>query len=154
MTTNLENIKEKSLPHTLVKSDNQAEDIILYDYPRRELEDIREYLGRTAEIIELGAWETAIASAIFILEAIMPLIAQKHKIDFETKTPTELVRVFYQNSLISLENRELLRQAIALRDSFMLQRETTTSDRDFAQRVLAIVTHLFHNLDNVGKRKD
>ncbi|NET59004.1 MAG: hypothetical protein F6K47_23525 [Symploca sp. SIO2E6] len=146
MTINLENIQEKSLLNT----EYQAEDIILYDYPRRDPEDIREYLGRTAEIIELGAWETAIASAIFILEAIMPLMAQKHKIDFETKTPTELLRVFYQNSLISLENRDLLRQAIALRDSFMLQQETTISDRDFAQQVLAIVTHLFQIIEKPG----
>ncbi|NES25096.1 MAG: hypothetical protein F6K41_40860 [Symploca sp. SIO3E6] len=72
------------------------------------------------------------------------------------RNPTASYCYKYQfwDSLISLENRELLRQAIALRDSFMLQQETTTSDRDFAQRVLAIVTHLFHNLDNLGKRKD
>ncbi len=149
MTTNLENIQEKSLLNTLVKPEDKAEDIILYDYPRRAQEDIREYLGRAAEIIELGACETAIASAIFILEAIMPLMAQKHKIDFETKTPTELLQFFCQNNLISLENHDILSQAIALRDSFMLQQETIKSDRDFAQQVLAIVTYLFQTLDNV-----
>ncbi|NET55548.1 MAG: hypothetical protein F6K47_05070 [Symploca sp. SIO2E6] len=148
MTTNLDNI-EKSLLNTLAKPQNKAEGIILYDYPRRDQEDIREYLGRTSEIIELGAWETAIASAIFILEAIMPLMAEEHRIDFETKTPTELLQVFYQNNLISLEACDALSQALALREAFMSKQETTESDRDFAERVLAIVTNLFHTLANV-----
>ncbi|NER93054.1 MAG: hypothetical protein F6J86_04285 [Symploca sp. SIO1B1] len=148
MTTNLENI-EKSLLNTWAKTENQDEEITLYDYPRRDPEDIREYLGRASEIIELGAWETAIASAIFILEAIMPLMAEDNKIEFETKTPTELLPIFYQNNLISLENCDSLIRAIALRDSFMTKQEKTGSDRDFAQRVLAIVTHLFHSLANV-----
>ncbi|NES17865.1 MAG: hypothetical protein F6K41_02835 [Symploca sp. SIO3E6] len=126
-----------------------AEDSILYDYPRRAQEDIREYLRRTAEIIELGAWETAIASAIFILETIIPLMGQENQIDFETKTPTELLQIFCQNNLISPDNRDTLIEAIALRDAFMIQQETIESDRDFAQRVLAIVTQLFQTIDRV-----
>ena len=42
MTTNLENI-EKSLLNTWEKTENQDEEITLYDYSRRAKEDIREY---------------------------------------------------------------------------------------------------------------
>jgi|GEM_PF-3841932 len=100
MTTNLESIK--------AKLGNRAEEIFLYDYPRRDQEDLREYLRRTSEIIELGAWETAIASAIFILEAIMPLMSDKHRIDFETKESdrdfAQLVLAIVTNLFQSLTN--------------------------------------------------
>ncbi|MGK7925660.1 MAG: hypothetical protein AB4290_10505 [Spirulina sp.] len=110
-----------------------------YDYPRRDREDIQAYLERIAEIIELGAFDTAIASAIFTLETIMPPIAEDSQLEYETKTPTELLQVFSQNNLISLESRDLLIRAIAIRDAFMSKQETKESDRALAQQVFTII---------------
>ncbi|NES24786.1 MAG: hypothetical protein F6K41_39225 [Symploca sp. SIO3E6] len=148
MATNIENVKQKSTLKTWLTSQDNVEDIFFYDYPRRDQKDLREYLGRASEIIKLSAWETAIASAVFILEAIIPLMAEEHRIDFETKTPTEVLQIFYQKNLISLENRDTLSQGIALREAFMTKQETTQSNHDLAQRVLAIVANLFQTIAN------
>ncbi|GAB4193201.1 MAG: hypothetical protein Fur006_38110 [Coleofasciculaceae cyanobacterium] len=64
-----------------------TEDNQLYDYPRRDLHDIQTYLERVLELIELEAFDTAVCSAVFITEAVMRSLAERHSLDFESKTP-------------------------------------------------------------------
>jgi len=120
----------------------------LYDYPRRDREDVQAYLKRIPEIIDLDAFDTAVASAIFVLEAILRFIAEEQDIEFETKTPTELLQVFYQNKLVSLETCDILTQAIAVRDAFRAKQDTQDCDRQFAEQVFSQVSHLFQGLVN------
>lgn len=139
MTINLENIQ--------VKPEDRIETSQFYDYPRRDREDVRAYLNRIPEILELGAFDTAVASAIFVLEAILPWMAEEQDIEFESKAPTQLLQVFYQNQLVSLETCDILTQAIAVRDAFRAKQETQNCDRQFAEQVFSQVTDLFHSFE-------
>jgi uncharacterized protein YutE (UPF0331/DUF86 family) len=122
------------------------EDNHLYDYPRRDLHDIQVYLERVLEIIELGSFDTAVCSVVFIAEALMCLIAEHHSLDFESKTPKELAHTFHEQSLISQEDCQILSIAINLRNKVMHKREKLTVDSDFARRVVEVVQHLFNQL--------
>ena len=87
-----------------------------YDYPKRDLEDIQVYLNRLAEIIELGAFDRAICAAAFILEAILPAIAQAHHIEFETQPPLALLKNLSKRDLIEADFYPVLRQVVLARD--------------------------------------
>jgi len=118
----------------------------LYDYPRRDLHDIQVYLERVLEIIELESFDTAVCSTVFIAEAVMRLIAEDNALDFESKTPKELVHTFYERSLISQEDCQTLSKAINIRNKIMYNREKLTVDAAFARRVVEVVQHLFSQL--------
>ncbi|WP_204104555.1 MULTISPECIES: hypothetical protein [Spirulina sp. CCY15215] len=135
----------KNLENLHAKSETGDRETLLYDYPHRDREDIQEYLNRITEIIELGAFDTAIASAIFTLETILPFMAEEENIEYETKNPRELLQVFERKNLIDRETYNILMQAIALRDAFMEKREIE-GDRNFAEGIFAIVNNLFRSL--------
>ncbi|MCA1995106.1 MAG: hypothetical protein LDL41_24115 [Coleofasciculus sp. S288] len=118
----------------------------LYDYPRRDLQDIQVYLERVLEIIELESFDTAVCSAVFIAEAVMRSFAEHHSIDFESKTPKELAHTFHEQSLMSQEDYQILTKAIDIRDAVMHKGEKIAIDSGFARRVVEVVQHLFSQL--------
>lgn len=120
-----------------------TEDNYWYDYPRRDLHDIQVYLERVLEIIELESFDTAVCSAVFIAEAVMRSIAERHSVDFESKPPKELAHTFHEQSLISQEDCQILTKAIHIRNTVMHKREKVAVDSSFARRVVEVVQHLF-----------
>ena len=124
-----------------------TEDNQLFDYPRRDLHDIQIYLERVLEIIELEAFDTAICSAVFITEAVMHSIAERHSLDLESKSPKELAHTFHEQSLISQEDCQILTQAIDIRNTVMHKREKVAVDSSLARRVVEVVQHLFSQLN-------
>src|SRR5512147_2247590 len=94
-----------------------SEDNQLYDYPRRDLHDIQIYLERVLEIIEVEAFDTAVCSAVFIAEAVMRSIAERHSIDFESKAPKELAHTFYEQNFMSQEDCQILTKAIDIQNT-------------------------------------
>lgn len=124
----------------------KTEDNQLYDYPRRDLHDIQIYLERALEIIELEAFDAAVCSAVFIAEAVMRSIAERHSIDFESKAPKELAHTFHEQNLMSQEDCQILTQAINIRNTVMHKREKVAVDSSLACRVVEVVQHFVSQL--------
>ncbi|MBD2183286.1 hypothetical protein H6S82_13500 [Planktothrix sp. FACHB-1355] len=122
----------------------------LYDYPVRDSYDIKFYLARALEIIEMGGFDSAICSGVFIAEAVMRMVAEQHSIDFEIQEPTTLAQTFFAYGLISQEDYEVLVKAIELRDRMMYKREQMTVDRNFASQTVEVVQRLFKQAGEEG----
>lgn len=123
-----------------------TEDNQLYDYPGRDLHDIQIYLERVLEIIDLEAFDAAVCSAVFITEAVMRSLAERHSIDFESKSPQELAHTFHERNLMSQEDCQILTQAINIRNTVMHKREKVAVDSSLVRRVVEVVQHLVSQL--------
>jgi hypothetical protein len=119
----------------------------LYDYPRRDLYDIRVYLARLLEIIEMQAFEAAICSAVFIALAVMRMLAEQHGIDFETQNPKTLAQTFFAYNFYNQEDYEILVTAIDLRDRMMFKQEKLKIDPKLAYQTLEVVQRLFSRVE-------
>ncbi|NET33262.1 MAG: hypothetical protein F6K19_14780 [Cyanothece sp. SIO1E1] len=123
-----------------------TDDPALYDYPRRDLADIQAYLERISEIIELGSFDIAVCSAVFVAEALMRLIAERYSIEFESKHPIQLAQTFYKQSLMSQSACQTLTQAIDIRDKVMQKAENVTLDASFTDQLVKVIQHLFSQI--------
>lgn len=131
-------------PTETIKSPKTTEkEIQYYDYPQRSIEDIKTYLDRISEIIQLGAIESAICSEVFTLEAMMRLIAERQHLDFENKTPLDLLQIFHQKEILSAYSCELLSDAILLRDDIMKKNNQKETDQNFVETVFSIIQQVF-----------
>lgn len=115
----------------------------LYDYPRRDVYDIQVYLARLLEIVEMGALDSAICSAVFIAEAVMRMVAEQNAIDFESQMPKMLAHTFFAYGFLNQEYYEGLVRAIELRDRMMFQQEKVTIDPNFSNQIVEVVRRLF-----------
>lgn len=113
-----------------------------YDYPNRDPYDIQIYLARALEIVEMGAPDYAVSSAILSAEAVMRMVAENHAIDFELQMPCELAKTFLDLGLINQEDYQVLVTGIELRDRTIYKGEKVTVDPKFACQAVAVVKRL------------
>ncbi|MGK7877973.1 MAG: hypothetical protein AB4426_33095 [Xenococcaceae cyanobacterium] len=153
MTLELEKLEVQDRAETSEseQANASADNSLLYDYPRRDSYDIQVYLARVLEIIEMGAFDSAVCSVVFTAETVMRLVAEQHSIDFESQMPTELVQTFLARSLIAQEDYKILIRAIDIRDALIHKGKKITIDSSFVHQAVEVVQHL---LRQAGESED
>lgn len=115
----------------------------LYDYSRKDLEDIQFYMKKALEMIEKGNFELATCSIGSTGESVMRMVAEHHSIDFEIQEPPILAQTFLAHGLINEEDYEVLVTALEIRDRVIFQREKVTVELNLARRAFEALQRLF-----------
>ncbi|WP_293337072.1 hypothetical protein [Microcoleus sp. CAWBG58] len=127
------------------KSQNTSEEEMmqpLYDYSRKDLEDIQFYMKKALEMIEKGNFELATCSIGSITESVMRMVAEHHSINFEIQEPPILAQTFLAHGLINEEDYEFLVAALEIRDRVIFQREKVTVELNLARRAFEALQRL------------
>ncbi|NJS12799.1 MAG: hypothetical protein HC789_21700 [Microcoleus sp. CSU_2_2] len=88
----------------------------LYDYSRKDVEDIQFYMKKALEMIEKGNFELATCSIGSTTESVMRMVAEHHSINFEIQEPPILAQTFLAHGLMNEEDYEVLVTALEIRD--------------------------------------
>lgn len=114
----------------------------LYDYSRKDLEDIQFYMKKALEMIEKGNFELATCSIGSTGESVMRMVAEHHSINFEIQEPPILAQTFLAHGLINEEDYEFLVAALQIRDRVIFQREKVTVELNLARRAFEALQRL------------
>ena len=123
----------------------------LYDYSRKDVEDIHFYMKKALEMIEKGNFTLATCSIGSTTEAVMRMVAEHHSINFEIQEPQILAQTFLAHGLINDENYEVLVAALEIRDRIIFQREKVTVDLNLARSAFAALQHLLSQSGQVAE---
>ncbi|MCU0545445.1 MAG: hypothetical protein MUE44_25285 [Oscillatoriaceae cyanobacterium Prado104] len=123
----------------------------LYDYSKKDLEDVRFYMKKTLEMIERGSFDLATCSIGSTTESVMRMVAEQHSINFEIQEPQILAQTFFAHRLINEEDYEVLVTALDIRDRVIFQQEKVTVDLNLARCAFDALQRLFSQVTEVAE---
>lgn len=135
-------LKPRSAESKTQKELEEEANTIVYDYSRKDLDDIQFYMKKASEMIQKGSFELATCSIGSTTEAVMRMVGEHHSINFEIQEPPILAQTFLARGLMNDEDYEVLVAALEIRDRVIFQREKVTVDLNLARRAFEALQRL------------